>query len=94
LPEARLPVGKTLPTLYFEAVQMVSKAQLVALAAGDSWLEKGAKFVPVRPTWHRQDHLAAAIGLWSRTVSRVEAKNLASASNAFSIENGQARILS
>ena len=42
LAEARLPVGKTLDTFDFEAVPMVSKAQVMALTAGDSWLEKGA----------------------------------------------------
>ncbi len=42
LAEARLPVGKTLASFDFEAVPMVSKAQVMALAAGDSWLEKGA----------------------------------------------------
>src|SRR5260370_13471507 len=42
LAEARLPVGKTLDTFDFEAVPVVSKAQVMALAAGDSWLEKGA----------------------------------------------------
>src|ERR1700740_1859890 len=38
-PEARLPVGKTLATFDFDAVPMVSKAQVTALAAGDTWLE-------------------------------------------------------
>ncbi len=42
LDEARLPPGKTLATFDFTAVPMVSKAQVMALAAGDSWLEKGA----------------------------------------------------
>ena len=39
LAEARLPVGKTLSSFDFEAVPMVSKAQVMALTAGDSWLE-------------------------------------------------------
>ena len=42
LAEARLPVGKTLASFDFAAVPMVSKAQVMAIAAGDSWLEKGA----------------------------------------------------
>jgi DNA replication protein DnaC len=29
----------------FDAVPMVSKAQIMALAAGDSWLEKGANII-------------------------------------------------
>src|SRR5271166_5105225 len=42
LAEARLPPGKTLDAFDFEAVPVVSKAQVMALAAGDSWLEKAA----------------------------------------------------
>jgi DNA replication protein DnaC len=38
LAEARLPLGKTLDSFDFDAVPMISKAQLMALAAGDSWL--------------------------------------------------------
>ena|SRR5947207_9613331 len=38
LAEARLPVGKTLDSFDFEVVPMVSKAQVMALTAGDSWL--------------------------------------------------------
>src|SRR4051812_12219502 len=45
LAEARLPPGKTLDTFDFDAVPMVSKAQIMALAAGDSWLEKGANLL-------------------------------------------------
>ena len=36
LAEAQLPPGKTLDTFDFEAVPVVSKAQVMALAAGDS----------------------------------------------------------
>ena len=52
LAEARLPVGKTLTSFDFDAVPMVSKAQVTALTAGDSWLENGANlllFGPPRP---------------------------------------------
>src|SRR5207244_13272821 len=49
LTEARLPVGKTLDTFEFEAVPMVSKAQVMALKAGDSWLEKGANILLFGP---------------------------------------------
>ena len=49
LAEARLPVGKTLATFDFEAVPMVSKAQVMALAAGDTWLEKGANLLLFGP---------------------------------------------
>ena len=49
--EARLPPGKTLDSFDFDAVPMISKAQVSAVAAGDAWLKTGA------------NHLAAAIGL-------------------------------
>ena len=49
LVEARLPVGKTLATFDFEAVPMVSKAQVMALAAGDAWLAKGANILLFGP---------------------------------------------
>jgi len=38
LAEARLPPGKTLDSFDFEAVPVISKAQVMALAAGDAWL--------------------------------------------------------
>ena len=63
LAEARLPVGKTLTTFDFEAVPMVSKAQVTALAAGDAWLEKGANVLLFGPPGAGKSHLAAAIGL-------------------------------
>lgn len=42
LAEARLLPGKTLDAFEFEAVPMISKEQVMAITAGDSWLEKGA----------------------------------------------------
>ena len=63
LAEARLPVGKTLDSFDFEAVPMVSKAQVMALTAGDSWLEKGANLMLFGPPGGGKSHLAAAIGL-------------------------------
>ncbi|MDO9714392.1 IS21-like element helper ATPase IstB [Paracraurococcus lichenis] len=63
LEEARLPPGKTLDTFDFEAVPMVSKAQVMALAAGDSWLEKGANLLAFGPPGTGKSHLAAALGL-------------------------------
>lgn len=41
LQEARLPPGKTLDNFDFAAVPTLSRAQIRALAAGDSWLENG-----------------------------------------------------
>jgi len=63
LEEARLPVGKTLDSFDFEALPMVSKAQVMALAAGDSWLEKGANLLLFGPPGSGKSHLAAALGL-------------------------------
>src|SRR3954451_17143813 len=63
LVDARLPVGKTLETFDFETVPMVSKAQVMALAAGDSWIEKGANLILFGPPGTGKSHLAAALGL-------------------------------
>lgn len=63
LVDARLPVGKTLETFDFDTVPMVSKAQVMALAAGDSWLEKGANLILFGPPGTGKSHLAAALGL-------------------------------
>ena len=63
LAEARLPPGKTLDTFDFDAVPMVSKAQVMALAAGDAWLDKGANLLLFGPPGGGKSHLAAAIGL-------------------------------
>jgi len=63
LAEARLPPGKTLDAFDFDAVPMVSKAQVMALVAGDSWLEKGDNLLVFGPPGGGKSHLAAAIGL-------------------------------
>ena len=52
LVDARLPVGKTLESFDFDTVPMVSKAQVMALVAGDSWLEKGANLILFGPADH------------------------------------------
>ena len=63
LAEAHLPPGKTLDSFAFEAVPMISKAQVTAMAAGDSWLAKGANVLMFGPPGGGKSHLAAAIGL-------------------------------
>lgn len=63
LGEARLPPGKTLDSFAFDAVPMISRAQVTALAAGDGWLEKGANLILFGPPGGGKSHLAAAIGL-------------------------------
>ncbi len=54
LAEARLPD--------FEAVPVVSKAQIMALAAGDAWLGMGANVILFGPPGGGKSHLAAALG--------------------------------
>ena len=63
LAEARLPPGKTLDAFDFDAVPMISRAQVMALVAGDSWLEKGDNLLVFGPPGGGKSHLAAAIGL-------------------------------
>lgn len=63
LEEARLPPGKTLDNFEFDAVPMISKAQVMALIAGDPWLEKGTNLLVFGPPGSGKSHLGAAIGL-------------------------------
>lgn len=63
LAEAHLPPGKTMDGFDFDAVPMISKAQVMAMAAGDSWLAKGANVLMFGPPGGGKSHLAAAIGL-------------------------------
>ena len=55
LAEARLPPGKTLDTFDFEAVPMISKAQVMAIAAGDSLAREGRQPAAVRPARRRKE---------------------------------------
>jgi DNA replication protein DnaC len=61
--EARLPPGKTIDAFDFNAVPMVSKAQLLAICSGDAWLENGANLILFGPPGGGKSHLAGAIGL-------------------------------
>lgn len=63
LAEARLLPGKTLDTFEFDAAPMISKAQVMAIVAGDSWLEKGANLLLFGPPGGGKSHLASASGL-------------------------------
>jgi DNA replication protein DnaC len=63
LEEARLPPGKTLDSFEFDAVPTVSKAQVMALAAGDGWLAQGANLLMFGPPGGGKSHLAAALSL-------------------------------
>ena len=63
LQEARLLPGKSLASFDFAAVPMISKAQVMALAAGDAWLQQGANCLIFGPPGAGKSHLASAIGL-------------------------------
>ena len=61
--DARLPPGKTLEAFDFDATPAISKAQAMALAAGDAWIEQGANLLLFGGPGAGKTHLAAAIGL-------------------------------
>jgi DNA replication protein DnaC len=60
--EARLPAGKTLDCFDFTAVTSISKARVIALAEGDSWLDQGTNILLFGPPGVGKSHLAAALG--------------------------------
>ena len=59
--EARLPAGKTLATFDFESVPMLSKAQAMALAAGDVWLKTGGNLLLFGPPGGGMTHSPFAV---------------------------------
>ena len=63
LAEAKLLPGKTIDNFDFNAVPMVSKAQVAALCAGDAWLHNGANVLLMGPPGGGKSHLSSAIGL-------------------------------
>src|SRR4051794_41910805 len=62
LAEARLSPGKTLDSFDFEAVPMLSKAQVMAGGAGGGRVSAGAQLLPFRPPGGGENHLSAAHG--------------------------------
>ena len=62
LHDARLLPDKTLANFEFAAVPMLSKPQVMALAAGDAWLPRGANLILFGPPGAGKSHLASAIG--------------------------------
>jgi DNA replication protein DnaC len=62
LAEARLSPGKTLDNFDFATVPMLSKARVMALAAGDAWLDKASNLLLFGPPGAGKSHCAAAIG--------------------------------
>ncbi|MBW8859192.1 MAG: IS21-like element helper ATPase IstB [Caulobacter sp.] len=63
LVEARLLPGKTIDSFDFDAVPMISKAHIMAICAGDSWINKGANLIMLGGPGGGKSHLASAIGL-------------------------------
>jgi DNA replication protein DnaC len=63
LADARLLPGKTLDSFDFEAVPMISKAHVMAICAGDTWIDMGANLILVGGPGGGKSHLASAIGL-------------------------------
>jgi DNA replication protein DnaC len=62
LQAARQPPGKALDGFEFAAVPTLSRAQIVALAAGDGWLAKGTNILALGPPGSGKTHVAAALG--------------------------------
>lgn len=87
LAEARLPPGKTLDNFDFAALPMLSKARVMALAAGDAWLDKASNLLLFGPPGAGKSHCATAIGralvengyrvLFTRTTDIVQKLQLA-----------------
>ncbi|MDQ2861619.1 MAG: IS21-like element helper ATPase IstB [Pseudomonadota bacterium] len=63
LAEAKLLPAKTLDAFDFNATPMISKAHVMALCAGDTWIEKGANLILIGGPGGGKSHLASAIGL-------------------------------
>lgn len=62
LVEARLPPGKTLNSLDFSALPMLSRAHVSALVSGDGWISTGGTILLFGPSGSGKSHLAAAFG--------------------------------
>jgi DNA replication protein DnaC len=62
LKAAHLLPGKTLDNFDFTIVPMLSKARVMALASGDTWLRNGSNLLCFGPPGSGKSHLCAAIG--------------------------------
>ena len=60
--ESQLDVTKTLASFEFAHLPMLSKAHVMALASGDSWLDKGASILIFGPPGVGKSHLGCGIG--------------------------------
>src|SRR3978361_550777 len=63
LVEAQLLPGKTLDSFDFDAVPMISKAHVLALCAGDAWIEQGANLLLIVGPGGGKTHLVSAFGV-------------------------------
>jgi DNA replication protein DnaC len=59
---AHLASGKTLDTLDFAALPMLSRAHITALVSGDGWINSGGTILLFGPSGSGKSHLAAAFG--------------------------------
>jgi DNA replication protein DnaC len=60
--ESQLDATKTLSSFDFAEVPMLSKAHVMALVSGDSWLDKGATVLIFGPPGVGKSHVGCAIG--------------------------------
>jgi DNA replication protein DnaC len=60
--ESHMEPDKTFESFDFSMVPMVSKAHFMALASGDSWLERGATILLFGPPGSGKSHLGSALG--------------------------------
>lgn len=60
--ESQLDTTKTLASFEFAEVPMLSKAHVMALASGDSWIDMGATILIFGPPGVGKSHIACGIG--------------------------------
>ncbi len=63
LAKAQLLPGKTPDSFDFGAVPMISKAHVMALCAGESWIDNGANLILIGGPGGGKTHLASAVGM-------------------------------
>lgn len=100
LGEARLLPGKSLDNFDFNVLPMISKTHVMAIVAGDGWLQQGANLLLFGPPGGGKSHLASAIGLaliengwrvlFTRTTDLVQ--KLQTARRDLALENALAKL--
>jgi DNA replication protein DnaC len=60
--ESALPAGKSFATFDFDAAPGLRKAHMLALAAGEEWIESGANLLVFGQSGTGKSHVVAAIG--------------------------------